>query len=97
MELQIGCYALLLSEMDMVIGLKWLTQLNTYARNLQEQFMEFKWQCSNYKLYGPGIPHQPLKELTNVTPPLNNKLHEYSTMIWNKDSLHIGRQSSKIV
>jgi hypothetical protein len=52
LELQMGCYALPLNGMDMVLGAKWLMQLGTYATNLQEQFMEFKWQGKNYKLYG---------------------------------------------
>jgi hypothetical protein len=38
--------------MDMVLGVEWLMQLGTYATNLQDQFMEFKWQGKNYKVYG---------------------------------------------
>jgi hypothetical protein len=31
----------------MVLGIEWLMQLGTYAANLQEQLMEFKWQGKN--------------------------------------------------
>jgi hypothetical protein len=52
LELQTGLYALLLEEMDMVLGAKWLMQLGSYTTNLEEQFMEFNWQGQHYKLYG---------------------------------------------
>jgi hypothetical protein len=44
-----------LDGMDMVLGTKWLIQLCTYATNLQEQFMEFKWHRKDYKLGGLEI------------------------------------------
>jgi hypothetical protein len=40
--------------MDMVLGVEWLMQMGTYTTNLQEQFMEFKWQGKNHELYGLG-------------------------------------------
>jgi hypothetical protein len=52
LELQYGYYALSLTGMDMVLGAEWLMQLGTYATNLQQQFMEFKWQGKNYNEYG---------------------------------------------
>jgi hypothetical protein len=67
LKLQMGCYAPPLNGMDMVLGEEWLMQMGTYATNLQEQFMEFKWQGKNYKLYGSGSQNRQLKELTNLT------------------------------
>ena len=37
-------YALPLSGMGMVLGSEWLMLLSTYASNLREQFMIFKWK-----------------------------------------------------
>jgi hypothetical protein len=73
LELQTGYYALPLCGMDMVLGAEWLMQLGTYATNLQEQFMEFKWQGKNYKLYGSGTQNIPQKELTNPMLPPRTK------------------------
>ena len=53
--------------------------LGTYAMNLQQKYMEFKWEEGSYKLYGSKILCQPLKELTN------QELHKYSTMFHNQD------------
>ena len=52
LKLQIDCYALSLKGVDMVLGAEWLIQLGTYATNLQEQYIEFRWKGNNYKLYG---------------------------------------------
>jgi hypothetical protein len=49
----------------MVLGAEWLVELGTYATNLHEQFMEFKWQGKRYKLYGSGSQNLSRKELTN--------------------------------
>ena len=46
------CYALPLNIMDIVLGVEWLMQLGTYAMNLQQKYMEFKWKEGSYKLYG---------------------------------------------
>jgi hypothetical protein len=59
--------------MDIVLGVERLIQLGTYATNLQEQFMEFKWQGKNYKVYGSKIPHHSLKELTNNQKQIHNQ------------------------
>jgi hypothetical protein len=32
----------------MVLGVEWLIQLESYATNLEEQFMEFNWQGQHY-------------------------------------------------
>jgi hypothetical protein len=77
LELQTRYYALPLSEMDMVLGAKWLTQLGTYTTNLQEHFMQFKWHEKNYKLYGLGSPHHPLKDHKSHTS-ATNKSPKYS-------------------
>lgn len=62
LELQTECYTLPLSGMDMVLGVEWLMQLGTYATNLEEQFMEFKWQGRNYKLYVLRSLHRKVRE-----------------------------------
>jgi hypothetical protein len=74
LELQTGYYALPLCGIDMVLGAEWLVQLGTYATNLQEQFMEFKWQGKSYKLYGSGSQDISQKEITNPILPTNKYL-----------------------
>jgi hypothetical protein len=54
LKLQTKYSTLPLNVMDMVFGGEWLIQLGTYATKLLEQFMEFKWQGKNYKLYKLG-------------------------------------------
>jgi hypothetical protein len=75
--------------MDMVLGAEWLIQLGTYATNLLEQFMEFKWQGKNYKLYGLGS----LDHKVRITPSMekeelkeNLSIHQGNTSKWHKDS-----------
>jgi hypothetical protein len=79
--------------MDMVLGAEWLMQLGTYATNLQEQFMEFKWHGKNYKLYGSRSQNLPLKELTNLTLPMN-KSPKYSQTNPNQDESPQGKMNS---
>jgi hypothetical protein len=59
LKLQTRYYTLPICGIDMVLGEKWLVPLGTYATNLQEQFMEFKWKGKSYKLYGPGSQNIP--------------------------------------
>jgi hypothetical protein len=86
LELQSGYYALPLSGMDMVLGAEWLMQLGTYATNLQEQFMEFKWQGKNYKVYGSESLHHPQKELTSIQKQIQN---QDASPQWKKNSSKI--------
>ena len=55
LKLQIGLYALLLEEMDMLLGAEWLMQLGTYTTKFEEQFMKFNWQGQHYKLYESAL------------------------------------------
>jgi len=52
LKLQTICYTLPLKDVHMVLGAEWLSQLGTYATNLNEQFMEFNWEEKSYKLHG---------------------------------------------
>ena len=65
-------------------------QLGTYASNLQEQFMEFKWQKKKYKLYGSQSQNHLLNKVTNLALPLQTSLtniqkhrkNQYDSLQW---------------
>ena len=65
LHLQLNCISLPLKEIDMVLGADWLASLGTYSTNLQKQYMEFKWNGSEYRLYGLNIS-QPNKKSHNT-------------------------------
>ena len=74
--------------MVVVLGVEWLMQLGTYASNLQEQFMEFKWKKKKYKLYVSQRQNHFLNKFTNLTLPLQTSLTNIQKQIKNQyDSL----------
>ena len=90
--------------MVVVLGVEWLIQLGTYASNLQEQFMEFKWKKKKYKLYGSQIQNHVLNKFTNLTLPLqtspiNNQKqikNQYDSLQWKmKPSMNSLRTKNK--
>jgi hypothetical protein len=76
--------------MDMVVGAEWLMQLGTYATNLQEQLMEFKWQGMKYKVYGLESLHHPLNEPTNIKKQIRN---QDDSPRWKKKSSRIASRT----
>jgi hypothetical protein len=54
-------------------------QLNTYARNLQKQFMEFKWKKKNYKTISERSPISSIKK-THKYLKTNLESRNFSTM-----------------
>jgi hypothetical protein len=38
-------------RVDVVLGIQWLQMLGTYSANHQKQFIKFKWEERQYKLY----------------------------------------------
>jgi hypothetical protein len=45
-----------LGGVDVVLGIQWLQILGTYSTNHQKQFIKFKWEGRQYKLYGFHSP-----------------------------------------
>ena len=81
----------------MVLGVEWLMQLGTYASNLQEQFIEFKWKKKKYKLYGSQSQNHLLNKVTNLALPLQTSLTNIQKQIKNKyDSLQWKMKPSMI-
>ena len=55
-ELETGFYTVPLGGVDFVLGIQWLQTLGTYYANHQKQFIKFKWEGRQYKLYGFQTP-----------------------------------------
>ena len=47
-----GFYTVPLGGLDVILGIQWLQMLGTYSANHQKQFIKFKWEGRQYKLYG---------------------------------------------
>jgi len=45
-------YTIPLGGVDVVPGIQWLRMLGIYSANHQKQFIKFKWEGRQYKLYG---------------------------------------------
>jgi hypothetical protein len=86
LELHSGYYALPLSGMDVVLGVAWLMQLGTYATNLHDQFMEFKWKEKNYKVYWSESRLHSQNELTSIQ---IQKRNQEASPQWKKNSSKI--------
>jgi hypothetical protein len=50
-ELESGFYTVPLGGVDIVLGIQWLQMLGTCSTNHQKQFIKFKWEGIQYKLY----------------------------------------------
>jgi hypothetical protein len=50
--LESGFYTIPLGGVDIILGIQWLQMLETYSANHQKQFIKFKWEGRQYKLYG---------------------------------------------